>query len=72
MTKDTTRRNGHDHTPDALVADHDGIFTVAQTPGNGENQFGLSQFNLYGTDSISDAWFGQQVMNLDWLELLES
>lgn len=28
----------------------------------------FSQFNAYGTDCLTDAWFGQQLMNLDWMD----
>lgn len=29
----------------------------------------LCQFNAFGAASLEDAWFGQQFLNLDWLEL---
>jgi hypothetical protein len=32
-------------------------------------QVDFSQFNLYGTDRLSDAWFGQHIVNLDWMGL---
>ena len=33
--------------------------------------FTLEDFDPFGLDNISDAWFGQQLTNLDWLELPE-
>ena len=31
-------------------------------------QMDLSNFNPNGIDSINDAWFSQQLSNLDWLD----
>ena len=31
-------------------------------------QLDLSQFNFDGTNSLCDAWFSQQVINLDYME----
>ena len=32
----------------------------------------FEEFDLMGFNNISDAWFGQQLINLDWLELPEA
>lgn len=29
----------------------------------------LEDPNLFSTDNISEAWYGQQLINLDWLEI---
>jgi hypothetical protein len=31
----------------------------------------FEDFDLLGYNNMSDAWFGQQLINLDWLELPE-
>lgn len=28
----------------------------------------FSQFNAYGADCLTDAWFGQHLLNLDWMD----
>lgn len=37
-----------------------------------DSDLNLDDFDLLGFNNISDAWFGQQLLNLDWLELPES
>lgn len=32
-------------------------------------QLNLDDIDLFSADNISEAWFGQQLINLDWLEL---
>ena len=29
----------------------------------------LEDQDLFNTDNISEAWYGQQLINLDWLEI---
>ena len=45
-----------------------GIITP-QVPPNFTIPLELSQFNPYGADSLSDAWFSQHVINLDGMTL---
>ena len=66
---DPVHRNGHNEGPNLLVAD-DGSHSILPTTLNGEVPLGLSYSSFYGMDSISDAWFGQQLGNLDWLDLI--
>lgn len=33
------------------------------------SQLNLDDIDLFSADNISEAWFGQQLINLDWLEL---
>lgn len=32
-------------------------------------QINLEELDLFSTDNISEAWYGQQLINLDWLEI---
>jgi hypothetical protein len=41
---------------------------IPQDPMNAMLQFDLSQFNPFGVDSISDAWYGQHLGSLDGLQ----
>ncbi|KAK4493879.1 hypothetical protein PRZ48_015064 [Zasmidium cellare] len=54
------------------------INTVAKPAQNGNGsapeadiyaQLNLDDIDLFSADNISEAWFGQQLINLDWLEL---
>ena len=40
-----------------------------QVPPNFAIPLELSQFNPYGADGLSDAWFSQHVINLDGMTL---
>ena len=35
-------------------------------------QVDFNEFTLFGTDRLSDAWFGQHLMNLDWMDYAHS
>ena len=39
-----------------------------QVPFDPSLHLDFSQFNPYGTDEITDAWFAQHIFNLDWTE----
>lgn len=46
-------QNGHGSAPEADIY----------------SQLNLDDIDLFSADNISEAWFGQQLINLDWLEL---
>jgi hypothetical protein len=50
-------------------APYDDGIGAPQMPFDPSLQFDFSLFNPYGTDRISDAWFGQHIVSLDWMDL---
>ena len=63
-------RNGREENYSDLQVADDGARSGLRTPMNGEALLGLNYSSFYGMDSLSEAWFGQQLGNLDWLDLI--
>lgn len=61
------RNTGFTHINSANKPAQNGLPTAAEPDIYA--QLNLDDIDLFSADNISEAWFGQQLINLDWLEL---